>query len=156
MLFKVVKQICQTNPSRSSKECYSLRCSCLKLKLSCSKCSRCRYCLNGKGREAHPFKSKLNSCLCRSRDKSESLSECSNTFGNDKSRCPCLKSKRYHRVCLYGCVSWAKSRTARKFHTQKERIKSMWTKELQSIWKCKDKSFRTECRHLARRCCFIA
>ena len=88
---------CQTNPSCSSKESYSLRRPCLKLKLSCSKCSRCLYCVNRKGREVHPFKNKLNSCRCRSRGKSESLSECSNTFGCP--RCPCLK-----RVCSTDCV----------------------------------------------------
>ena len=50
--------------------------------------------MNGKGREADPFKDKLNSCRYRSRGKSESLSACSNTFGKYKSRYPCLKSKK--------------------------------------------------------------
>ena len=92
---------CRTNPSCSSKESYSSRCPCLKLKLSCSKCCRCRYCVNGKGKEADPFKGSLNSCRCRSRDKSEALSTCSSTFGKYKSRCPCLKSKR---ACSTDCV----------------------------------------------------
>ena len=92
---------CRTNIPCSSKESYSLRCSCLKLKFSCSKCSRCRYCVNGKSREAHPFKNKLNSWHCRSRGKSESLSQCSNAFGNNNSRCPSLKSKR---ACSTDCV----------------------------------------------------
>ena len=50
--------------------------------------------MNGKGREADPFKDKLNSCRYRSRGKSESLSACSSTFGKYKSRYPCLKSKK--------------------------------------------------------------
>ena len=92
---------CWTNPSCSSKESYLSRCPCLKLKRSCSKSCRCRYCVNGKWRETDPFKDKLNSCRCRSRGKSESLSACSNTFGKYKSRCPCLKSKR---ACSTDCA----------------------------------------------------
>ena len=89
-----VRYNCRTNPSCSSKESYLSQCPCLKLKLSCSKSCRCRYCVNGKEREADPFKDKVDSCCCRSRGKSESLSTCSNTFGKYKFRCSCLKSKR--------------------------------------------------------------
>ena len=92
---------CRTNPPCISKESYLSRCPCLKLKLSCSKSCRCRYCMNGKGRKADPFKDKLNYCRCHGRGKSESLSACSNTSGKHKSRCPCLKSKR---ACSTDCV----------------------------------------------------
>ena len=91
---------CRTNPSCSSKESYLSQCPCWKLKLSCSKSCRCRYCVNGKRREADAFKDKLNSYRCR-RGKSESLSACSNTFGKYKSRCTCLKSKR---ACSTDCA----------------------------------------------------
>ena len=155
---------CWTNPSCSSKESYLSRCPCLKLKRSCSKSCRCRYCVNGKWRETDPFKDKLNSCRCRSRGKSESLSACSNTFGKYKSRCPCLKVKELvlqtalvlDVIILMGYVSWPKSRTVRKFHAQKGRIKSILEKELQSILKCKEKSFCTVRGLLGRQCCFIA
>ena len=86
-----VRCICRKNSSCGSKESYSSRSPCLKLKLSCSKSCRCRYYVNGKGRKADPFKDKLNSCRYRSWGKSESLTACSNTFEKYKSRCPCLK-----------------------------------------------------------------
>ena len=52
----------QIHPAVSFKESYPPRSLRWKLKRSCSKCSRCRYSVNGRGREADPFTDKISLC----------------------------------------------------------------------------------------------